>query len=328
MAAPSVSDIRLIVGFRTHPKREKLRRRLGADGVLALVDLWLWAGGSRPDGSLDGMTDEDIEIAAGWMGAPGALVAALRDVGFLDGYQLHDWQDHQGWASGAARRSEAARRNVELRWERERQRQAGQGGGAAPEPPKKVSNTAVPKTITAVPPTLYGGNTPSPLPIPSPIPSPIQKEALPPRAPARDPAPSGASPRASPPPPQDAPPPGWNVEVLRIAWNAAKLGVGINADGWHEADELAGKIRDTAAARGESPEELAEKLLRAWPEMHADWAKRNRAPRGKGPGKLNAHFGAVVLWLDGGGRDTPQPMAPTRGPAPVSSHFTHGKELT
>lgn len=109
----SVDDIRLLVTFRDHPKRAKLRRRLGADGVLALVDLWLWVGANKPTGDLSGMSDEDIEIAAGWTGPAGALLAALRELRWMDGQEgasrMHDWSDHQGWASGAVRRSEAAR---------------------------------------------------------------------------------------------------------------------------------------------------------------------------------------------------------------------------
>ena len=105
----SVDDIRLLVTFPHHPKRALLRRRLGVDGVLALVDLWCWAGGNKPHGDLGEMTDEEIEIAAGWEGDAGILVATLRELRFLDGNRLHHWAERQGWAAGAERRSEAAR---------------------------------------------------------------------------------------------------------------------------------------------------------------------------------------------------------------------------
>ena len=36
-------DIRLKLDLFEHPKLQKLRRRLGAEGVLSLLRLWLWA---------------------------------------------------------------------------------------------------------------------------------------------------------------------------------------------------------------------------------------------------------------------------------------------
>jgi hypothetical protein len=116
----SVSDVRLAVTFRDHPKRRKLKRRLGSDGVLALIDLWSWAGANRPDGRLTSLDTEDIEAAAQWDGDEGALVAALVALRLLDetpeGYALHDWDEHQTWAAGAEVRAESARRAAEARW--------------------------------------------------------------------------------------------------------------------------------------------------------------------------------------------------------------------
>ena len=62
----AVSDIRLSVDFFQHPKTIKLERRLGIEGVKALLSLWMWDAQNRPDGVLSGMDPEDIEIAAGW----------------------------------------------------------------------------------------------------------------------------------------------------------------------------------------------------------------------------------------------------------------------
>lgn len=119
----SVDDIRVTVAWRDHPKRQKLRRRLGAEGVLALMDLWLWAGANRPSGELTGMSDEDVEIAAQWQGDAGAFVGAAVALRLLDrsdagALRLHDWDDHQIWASGATMRSEAGRKGAQARWNR------------------------------------------------------------------------------------------------------------------------------------------------------------------------------------------------------------------
>lgn len=108
-----VSDCRISVGLPTHPKTVKLIRRVERQGAWSLVCLFAFASANRPDGNLSGMSVEDIEIAADWQGTEGALVEALRDVGFLDGedgeLRLHDWAEHNPWAMGAERRSQAAR---------------------------------------------------------------------------------------------------------------------------------------------------------------------------------------------------------------------------
>ena len=71
------SDIRIQSGWYRHPKIVKLRRRLGAEGVLGLVTLWTWTGEQRPNGILSGMDDEDIAIAAGYPDDPKTFVDTL-----------------------------------------------------------------------------------------------------------------------------------------------------------------------------------------------------------------------------------------------------------
>jgi hypothetical protein len=106
-------DARVSVGFYTHPKTKKLARRVGFEGPWCLLGLWLYARQNRPDGVLGGMTAEDLEIAVDWRGKAGEFVRALTEVGFLDNvdgvYQLHDWAEHQPWASGSKARSDSAR---------------------------------------------------------------------------------------------------------------------------------------------------------------------------------------------------------------------------
>lgn len=107
------SDARISVTFAAHPKTKKLIRRHGHPAGWGLVCLFLWTAANRPDGDLEGMTSEDIELAVDWAGDEGALVRALKDVGFLDGedggYSIHDWAEHNPWAAGAKDRSEASK---------------------------------------------------------------------------------------------------------------------------------------------------------------------------------------------------------------------------
>lgn len=107
------SDFRVSVDFFAHHKTKKLRRRLGYEGVVALLQLWAYAARVRPDGDLSGMEDEDIKLAVDWCGEEGTLVPTLKSVGFLDedegGLRLHDWQENNAWAAAGESRSDASR---------------------------------------------------------------------------------------------------------------------------------------------------------------------------------------------------------------------------
>lgn len=107
------ADARLSTTLPAHPKTKKLLRRGGPEAAWSLVCLFLWVAGNRSDGDLQGLTDEDIELAAEWNGAASQFVKLLTDVGFLDGtdgaYTIHDWADHNPWAAGAGERSAASK---------------------------------------------------------------------------------------------------------------------------------------------------------------------------------------------------------------------------
>jgi hypothetical protein len=115
-------DARISTALPRHPKTVKLLRRLQERGGWALLCLFLWVADNRPDGNLEGLTGEDIEIAAGWAGEPGAFISGLATVGFLDGddgaFRVHDWAEHNPWAANRGRRIEAARAAASIRWER------------------------------------------------------------------------------------------------------------------------------------------------------------------------------------------------------------------
>jgi len=116
------TDIRLSVFFFQHRKTKKLKRKLGADGVLALISLWTYAAVNHPEGILP-LDEEDIAIAADWDGDPQEFVNTLIEIGFLekleDGtYKIHDWEEHQPWAVGARERKEKARKAAKAKWEK------------------------------------------------------------------------------------------------------------------------------------------------------------------------------------------------------------------
>jgi 5-methylcytosine-specific restriction endonuclease McrA len=92
---------------------------LGAEGVLAVMDLWNFATGSKTDGDLSGMTDLEIEMAAGWV-REGELIAAMTKAKLLDGppgeRRIHDWADHNPWVAGHKGRSTSARKAARAKW--------------------------------------------------------------------------------------------------------------------------------------------------------------------------------------------------------------------
>lgn len=101
-----VLDLRIYLDFMVHPKTKRLRRLCGDRGIACLIRLWLYAAISRRNGDLSGMTDDDIDEAAGWNdtdspsgGNGGPLTTHLSVVGFIDGEPgarvLHDWIDRQ-----------------------------------------------------------------------------------------------------------------------------------------------------------------------------------------------------------------------------------------
>ncbi|WP_136805056.1 hypothetical protein [Desulfosediminicola flagellatus] len=122
------SDIRLAVSIRSHRKVKKLRRKLGAEGVLSLVYLWIGTATSKPDGILIGWDVEDIALESEWEGEPQEFVDSLINLGFLDDdgngtYRLHNWNIHQAWVVGAKARSEKAKNAIRARWDKKAEKE-------------------------------------------------------------------------------------------------------------------------------------------------------------------------------------------------------------
>ena len=114
-------DIRVLTSFKNHRKRVRLKMVLGESGTDYLIDLWLTAAEDRPDGVLTGWDEIDIAISCGWPGEPQKIVDALIETKWLDRledgtYALHDWVDHNGYASSADQRSDKARFSNLKRW--------------------------------------------------------------------------------------------------------------------------------------------------------------------------------------------------------------------
>ena len=143
------ADIRLKVTFPNHHKTKKLHRRLGPQGPLSLIYLWLYVAENKPDGVLSGMDEEDIEIAAQWDGDAGSMLTALLDLCFLhkkecsehNAYVVHDWKENNPYAFHAPVRSERARKGAAARWGKDDKKQ---GINASSMLPAQASNAPSP----------------------------------------------------------------------------------------------------------------------------------------------------------------------------------------
>ena len=107
------TDIRLSVDFFRNIKVRKLKRALGAEGVLSLQALWLFCAENVPDGNL-GKYSEDIEFIVEWDGEEGAFVSALLSLGFLDEeadgtFLVHDWSENNPYVAASEARADAGR---------------------------------------------------------------------------------------------------------------------------------------------------------------------------------------------------------------------------
>jgi hypothetical protein len=93
----SLPWIRVYNDLPDHPKSDHLAAILQEPRAWThVVELWLWVSRVRPDGSLAGLHPVVIAKRAGWSGDPITFVDAMRQAGFLDGDQIHDWLDYQG----------------------------------------------------------------------------------------------------------------------------------------------------------------------------------------------------------------------------------------
>jgi len=118
----AVDDIRLKFSFLTSRKRKRLRRIIGPASDTYLINLLLQVGQSRPTGDITGWTAFDIADVSEYPLDldPDAWTKALTDCGFLDVCEdktnIHNWDRHQGYVSGANRRSHIARMAAASRW--------------------------------------------------------------------------------------------------------------------------------------------------------------------------------------------------------------------
>lgn len=121
-----MADFRVQTTWRIHPKRMVLKDLAGADGVLAIEDMWSVATELFPEtGEFRGMTAAQICKLIGYEKDPDTLFGALVSIRLVDRkcdshnnitYQLHNWILRQPWVVDAKRRSASARHAANKKW--------------------------------------------------------------------------------------------------------------------------------------------------------------------------------------------------------------------
>jgi hypothetical protein len=82
-----------------HPKTKRLARILGCSVPAAIGHLhllWWWATDYAADGDLSAFPPDELADALLWDRDPQALIDGLQQARFLDGLQIHDWDDYAG----------------------------------------------------------------------------------------------------------------------------------------------------------------------------------------------------------------------------------------
>jgi len=91
-------ELMLCTSSRIHPKIRRLKRKLGAEGVLSLYNLWCFCKEYRSRGILTGMESSDISEAADYSGDTDAFVGALLELRLLDNKEgvltVHGWDKY------------------------------------------------------------------------------------------------------------------------------------------------------------------------------------------------------------------------------------------
>ena len=77
-------DVRIGTNYPIHPKTRKLKKALGAEGVMSHIFLLCFVAQTTPSGTLKDMSPEDIAWAAQWRGDPDKFVDTLVEVRLLD----------------------------------------------------------------------------------------------------------------------------------------------------------------------------------------------------------------------------------------------------
>lgn len=261
-------SLNLDPGYFDHPKTVRLLMIAGRGSAEFPIRLWAYcARYHRKDGVLTGYAPDFIEATLGWRGRPGLLVQAMLDCGrhigkagfleqTLDGYKVHDWEEHQG----------------HLEVYHQRARTAARKRHGLPETPLERESAACDDSKQCF--KQPSSNAPA-----------GQGRAGQGRAATRarettePPPPAAAEPGSGPPGPRPGPSPPELEDVLA---EARARGFVCDAEAWWRDNQAAGWV------------DAAGKPIRSWRPTLAAWEARHRAAKPPGGNGRRPGFNADV----------------------------------
>ncbi len=94
-------NLNLDVDYFDHPKTKRLVGLLGRGADVLPIRLWSYCGKFHSeDGKLSGYSGQEIESIVGWWGKSGQMMPAFEKAVFAhaieDGWEIHQWNEHQG----------------------------------------------------------------------------------------------------------------------------------------------------------------------------------------------------------------------------------------
>lgn len=114
-------DTRINNDFFQHPKTIKLQEELGEFAPMFLIKLWLYVSKFFPDGIIKNMSNKMLEKQIGWKGCDDKnFIETLEKIGFIEIKNneiiIHDWDDHNQYASTNNTRKDLNRFNTLKRY--------------------------------------------------------------------------------------------------------------------------------------------------------------------------------------------------------------------
>lgn len=153
-----IEDFRLKLDVLEHDKIKELieifeeeEKHLGSAAVLSWMRLIIYAARNATDGHL-AIKPRRLRIVSGFPGQTEQLIEALIDLELIEktpqGYQLHDWEEHQPYIAASGLRISQAKKAARARWEKGEKKQGGNAGSNALSNAESKKSNAPTLTLT------------------------------------------------------------------------------------------------------------------------------------------------------------------------------------
>jgi len=105
--------VRVDCTYWTNRKTIRLKAMLGEDSIWLPIRLWCYAAQNQNDGDFSDYDPRELAMLLGYSGDATRMLEALHEAGFMDGRQVHDWAQYNGYHAAFAARAKKA---ADARW--------------------------------------------------------------------------------------------------------------------------------------------------------------------------------------------------------------------